>query len=900
MAQLRITVEHELSLVFTCANYAKVRTRALEFVGDEEKLKSKCGTSTAQAILEFCPDEDADAPVWEPRPWGVAFDAFFFDNTVYNVYAELADGQPYRNLRVKSRFAADEDPKKFARLGKNGVARSGVLNFENDVGNFEFSLLYDSFEGVTKEYQFSSEVLSQKLDARADWKVMIDDVETRYSMLAADYLRRTFHSFERKRTVRPDTPDLIWWNLFESERENFFKAIRTVLERPRKRLRNVEEFVRADQLRKLTPILENQIGEFRRDAGHLYRIEYDSHSHDTPENRFIKYAIQSIGKKYAQLKKHICHDSQFGKRLSASEKERMSTVEKSFAKTLAHPFFKGIGRFTGIRQLSLTLQNAPGYATIARAFAILNASYMLFEGLRRIETKSIADLYEIWCFLKVEEIVKRICKEQFAEFFNEPKTSHGELSGKFVKQLGTGALSEVVFTAGTGEDEVELARVVYNPKISGKEQDGNGVPGTVAPTSLTSKKGQIPDIVLRLSRRSMNREKSFSLTYLFDAKYRIEDTYDEEESGASRPPQDAIDQMHRYRDAIYYAEEGKQDSLCPADLKREVIGGYVLFPGKCQGGIDKPRSGDDNRPKYFKSIDSVNIGAIPLRPNSGAEYGHLISFIEKLIAENPTLEAALDRLNPQHGVILDDASQEGVGVSFLCGTYRDAQKKWIKEKGLYNLPKSTAEKTGIFGKDDADRKKILVLLSARGYLELSTPYKIEWCKEVTKDELWHDYRYFKEPTHPEGYYLFKIIPLVEPMAQVSRKLKIVTLNKPGVCKGIQYAATAAGVEIEIVADVESAIQLADGIAVFDVSGFVPRELKQVLDGALRIRKSHQTTAMDMRRKKTRKILVRWLRILLGQVSTRKYALYLDGRESDAEYDLEQLARTLLDDVLKQI
>ena len=27
--------------------------------------------STAQAILEFCPDEDADAPVLEPRPWGV-------------------------------------------------------------------------------------------------------------------------------------------------------------------------------------------------------------------------------------------------------------------------------------------------------------------------------------------------------------------------------------------------------------------------------------------------------------------------------------------------------------------------------------------------------------------------------------------------------------------------------------------------------------------------------------------------------------------------------------------------------------------------------------------------------------------------------------------------------------
>ena len=900
MAQLRITVGQELSLVFSCANYAKVRARALDFVGDGEKLKAKCGTSAALATLEFCPDEDADTPTWEPRPWDEGFEAFFYDNTAYNVYAELEEGQAYKNLRVKSRFAADEDPRKYARLGRTGSARSGVLNFENDVGNFEFSLLYDTSDGVTKEYTFSSEVLSQKLDARADWKVMIDDVENRYSMLAADYLRRTFHAFERKRTQKPDTPDLIWWNLFESERERFFKAIRTILERPRRRLRNVEEFVRADQLRKLTPILENHIGEFRRDAGHLYRIEYDSHSHDTPENRFVKYAIQSIGKKYARLRKLICQESQFGKRLSDGEKARMSAIEKSFAKTLAHPFFKGIGCFTGIRQLSLTLQNAPGYATVARTFAILNASYMLFEGMRRIETKSIADLYEIWCFLKVEEIVKRICREQFAELFNEPTASHGELSGKFVKQLGTGASSEVVFTAGVGNEEVELARVIYNPKITDSGRSDSGVPDTFTPTSLTDKKAQIPDIVLRLSRRSMNQEAPFNLTYLFDAKYRIEDTYDEEESGASHPPQDAIDQMHRYRDAIYYAEEGKRESLCPADFKREVIGGYVLFPGKCQGGMDKPSSGIDNRPAYFKSIDSVNIGAVPLRPNSGAEYGHLSGFITRLIAENPTLEAALDRLNPQHGVILDDASQEGVGVSFLCGTYREGQKKWIKERGLYNLPKSTAEKTGIFSKEDADRKKILALLSARGYLELSTPYKIEWCQEVTKDELWHDYGYFKEPTHAEGYYLFKITSLVEPMAQVSRKLKIVTLDKPGVCRGIRDAATAAGVEVELATDVHSAIQAANGVAVFDVSWVVPGALKPIIDRAREVCKSHQTLAMDMRLKKTRKVLVRWLRILLGQVTLNKYVLFLDGREADMNHDLESLARALLGDVLKQV
>lgn len=37
------------------------------------------------------------------------------------------------------------------------------------------------------------------------------------------------------------------------------------------------------------------------------------------------------------------------------------------------------------------------------------------------------------------------------------------------------------------------------------------------------------------------------------------------------PPDDAINQMHRYRDAIYYRD------YVEAPLKKEVIGGYILF-----------------------------------------------------------------------------------------------------------------------------------------------------------------------------------------------------------------------------------------------------------------------------------------------------------------------------------
>ena len=96
---------------------------------------------------------------------------------------------------------------------------------------------------------------------------------------------------------------------------------------------------------------------------------------------------------------------------------------------------------------------------------------------------------------------------------------------------------------------------------------------------------QRPDIILNI------HHDNTMLTYLYDAKYRVwSDTKLEREAdnillldkddewtanfeGADVPPADAINQMHRYRDAIYYSLPGdsRPDS-------KEVIGGYILFP----------------------------------------------------------------------------------------------------------------------------------------------------------------------------------------------------------------------------------------------------------------------------------------------------------------------------------
>ena len=95
----------------------------------------------------------------------------------------------------------------------------------------------------------------------------------------------------------------------------------------------------------------------------------------------------------------------------------------------------------------------------------------------------------------------------------------------------------------------------------------------------------------------------------------------------------------------------------------------------------------------------------------------------------------------------------------------------------------------------------------------------------------------------------------------------------------------------------TAVRAVDGVVVFDRSRVVPPEFKPIVDEVVKLRKSHQPLAVNMRVKKARKEMVRWLRILLGQVSARKYVLFIAGREDAA---LENLACDFLSGMVKEL
>lgn len=610
-----LTIHHEdFTMYVECSKYEAIWGKAVRNVGGKNLLTTYTWTDGVKSA----------AINDEPIENGGQARAVFFDNAEYPIWVEF--DSHVSNAQFGSMLQTDND-----RFSFRGKTLAGFINYGNEIGRSELQIAY-TLGKEQRHFKLGYEVLSTKLNYHEHWKKIVEDIEAEYRMLALDYMKRTFHGFSPD--TKGDTPELIWWSIFADEQKKFVNACKSIIERPRRRLRGYEVFLRADKLKRVPTNIENELAEHRKEQAHLYRVEEHIQSNDTQENRFLKYALNQIAAKYVTLKKRI----EAIENTTDSLRREMNEVEMTLTHLQRNPFFRTVGRFKGMTQESLVLQRATGYSQVYRTWQILRRAYSLFDGMYRLQTKDIATLYEIWCFIEVSHIVR----EQLEGDVEVDHRNRMEMNGVFTWELGKGEHSRILFR----KDGVELAELVYNPKHTEKENDSISMEHLVVPTVP-----QKPDIVLQLTKDDI--EKGMKMTYLFDAKYRINDRTD---AGVDTPPDDAINQMHRYRDAIYYKDNKDADS----GLKKEVIGGYILFPG----------NGDPMevaKAKFQKSLDEVNIGAFPLRPNDVENRKLLEDFIAELIDMKSA--ATIAKVIPQKGSFME------VGDRVLVGLVKESYRR---------------------------------------------------------------------------------------------------------------------------------------------------------------------------------------------------------------------------------
>jgi len=472
---------------------------------------------------------------------------------------------------------------------------------------------------------------------------------------------------------------------------------------------------------------------------------------DTPENRFIKHALENFLK--------FCTDiNHKAKEFNHKKMENESaTMIRELESQLHHTVFKDTSRPTTLKLNSPVLQRKEGYREVLRVWLMFDlAAKLIWKGGDDVYSggkKDIATLYEYWLFFKLLDMLQSI-------FEIEPKdvseliTETGDGLNLRIKQGKFTALSGV-YNAGTRKLAI---RFNYNRSFSGRREYPD--PGSWTTTLR-------PDYTLSFWPFGISEdeaEKQELIVHVhFDAKYKISNLTDLlEHNTETQLDQEKIEnrkgiyknadllKMHAYKDAI-----------------RRTGGAYVLYPG------DK----SINQKGFHEIIPG--LGAFPVKPsktNSGI--GDLKAFILEIVdhfinrttqrekiayrafdvyknppdSDNAIKDPLPEIYNNNRGLIPDE-------TFVLVGYYHSrAQYNWIKRTGLYNFRMGSGRGSLILDKETVSSKYLL--LHTRGDKHSGDLWKIvsRGPKVYSKAEL-IDMDY-PSPSQ-DNYLVIKIKPVTE-------------------------------------------------------------------------------------------------------------------------------------------
>ena len=557
--------------------------------------------------------------------------------------------------KVKHRLKSLGEGFKFYPNGKHSGILVGSIDFLNSPGKFSFAFEYRNEENHVTTEQLEMYVASPKLDTKSDLQQITALINQEYENYVFDYLTLTFSSFSLVRTERNN--NIIWLSIFKNVVDEYFRSVRFIMSRPNNKPIRKTYYSRPERIRRWSPQQEERYRDLGKDAEmHFFRNERIENTINTRENRFVKYSLHVLGKKFREVFAEV---SSIYKDMDYDERKALQGYNKFFRQLETASFFSKVGEFEGFRQESAILQQRNGYSQIYKAWLMLKNSLELVDGKTDIGMKKIWELYEIWCFL----VMKRLIAKVLGIDLNDTDNIHENKSEMLNTMLKSEMSHSVEFINSSNGDVVRLEyQHTYNR--SSKE-------------FKTTTTEQRPDIVV-----TIKKPDGFVLTYLYDAKYRVQDDKNDGELDegvdidlADYPLPDAINQMHRYRDAIYYAI--KEDERPRA---KEIIGGYILFPGRTEGNSIENRY-------FYKSIKQVNIGAFPLLP---ADENHKEDIVTCNLLEKHLEEILLD--NTAYEQIKNSIPQKGLQYSLrpnkeeslvLVGYAKPKDKDIILKNAIY-------------------------------------------------------------------------------------------------------------------------------------------------------------------------------------------------------------------------
>lgn len=456
-------------------------------------------------------------------------------------------------------------------IGHSKKVLSGVINFANEIGFTDLLINIDNKFYV----RFEFEIFPSKISYKDDYINIMTDITDEIHNLAFDFIKKTYLKSATYDKFKSSPSE--FFAIIKTIYDEFINAIDIILNKSNYILEAQKKILPAYKLKsannKTIRWLERHPQELRLDS-----MDYTANralasnkqlSYDTLENRFVKYILNLILQK---LKKIRINYTNLNRNKDNNIIYQIDIMIIGVHKRLSSPLFRTIGEPI-FNNMSLVFFMSVGYTEIYKYYLILSKSLSLDGDIFKISVKDLALLYEYWCFIKLNSIMKNKYKLISQNII---QTNKNEM---FVT-LKKGASSKTVYeNSATGE----IIELFYNLSIYN------------LPTV-----SQRPDIILSIQKRN----SYIKYNYIFDAKYRINQA---NEGSAYRqnylkpgPEEEDINTMHRYRDALVSEDNSY--------FKQIILGAYILFPYSSEKEYEEH--------KFYKSIGKINIGGLPFLPTS--------------------------------------------------------------------------------------------------------------------------------------------------------------------------------------------------------------------------------------------------------------------------------------------
>jgi hypothetical protein len=578
----------DFELYVTCEDLTSPRSK-LERTYSQRGMSSPSGENVAVLVDGSSVTVPSVGELTQP---------FFFENRQYWFDIEFAAHVVKDSPAVSHKYRLIEQS--FSPSPRRNTLQA-MLNFGNDVGKCVFHINYTTNEG-SKSVPVQFTIFATKMVVHEDLGLMNQKIDTVYPFWRYAISGKTTQS-QGKSIKRSEKFELFWLAQFERLVTELNQGLKRIINAPHNRLQSFDKVQKLDRINKRVTAKQQELAKeliAEKRSTRRMRIAYKRLHVDTPENRFIKMVLKRTKMNLTQLIQNVANDKET--KVSESFLLTLGKWRQQISKIVQHKLWEEVGAFEGLTSDSKVLQQGAGYSKVYKVWQQLKYYLNQDNGESQLSIKSVADIYEVWCFIEVMSIVKSL------GFVEEERTLNHLKQVQFEKHFPDDEMAAafVYFRESDGMT-IELA---HEPSFTPK--------GMVNRTWLAK---QRPDIVLRVT---LANHESFFI--LFDAKYRIDSTQFKSKDGV---PEDALNQMHRYRDAIIHQHRFEYESPLKS---RPVMGAFALYPGFFDNQKDQENP-------YKDAIREIGIGAFALLPSKGSEGSHnhwLRSYLTQKIGDRKT------------------------------------------------------------------------------------------------------------------------------------------------------------------------------------------------------------------------------------------------------------------------